>query len=137
MFFSVRSGCQRCLQVGLGMGASFTLESSHLRSAIIIDYPFCMRSRTTRRVRIHAKSQRRFKDLVSDSVRTDFTQITTIGSPAIHHAVGFEIGPLDPGNHYVNPKKKTPVRKRCGCNTVIFGLYMACTLCQNSNATYT
>jgi len=50
---------------------------------------------------------------------------------------GFEVGALDPGNHYVNPKKKTPLRKRCGCNTVIFGLYMACTLCQNSTATYT
>jgi len=49
----------------------------------------------------------------------------------------FELQPLKPGNFYVNPKKATPLRKRCGCNTVIFSLYMACTLCQNSTNTRT
>jgi len=48
---------------------------------------------------------------------------------------GFEVQPLDPGNSYANPKQGTPLRKRCGCNTVIFSLYMACTLCQNSTTT--
>ena len=50
---------------------------------------------------------------------------------------GFELGPLDPGNRYAGPQKKTPLRKRCGCNTVIFGLYMACTLCQNTTTSQT
>jgi len=49
----------------------------------------------------------------------------------------FELQPLNPGNRYASPLRDTPVRKRCGCNTVIFGLYMACTLCQNSTSTTT
>lgn len=48
---------------------------------------------------------------------------------------GFELQPLDPGNVYANPKRGTPLRKKCGCNTIIFSLYMACTLCQNSTST--
>ena len=72
MCIFIRPGGQRCLQVGLGVGA-YPFQTFHFRSAIIIGSPFC--SRTTRRVKIHAESQRRFKDPVSDNVRTGFTRV--------------------------------------------------------------
>ena len=96
MFSSIRPGGQRYLHLGLGLGAFFSLKSPRLRSALLIDCSFC--SRTIRRVRIHAESRHRFKDPVSDSVRTDFIRITIVGLLAIRlrsWVRGWAIGPRE------------------------------------------
>ena len=75
-------------------------------SLVVTDYPFC--SRTTRRVRIHARLRRRFKDLVLDNARIEFIQVPTVGLLTIWFYSwirGRTIGPREPLRQ---PEEKDP-----------------------------
>jgi len=51
----------------------------------------------------------------------------------------YELGPLANGTDYVTPQQNDTAQKNCGCNTIIYSLYAACTLCQRgeNNSTVT
>jgi len=43
----------------------------------------------------------------------------------------FVYGPLPQGDEYPSPQVNDSLGQKCNCNTVVFGLLMACTACQN------
>lgn len=44
----------------------------------------------------------------------------------------YELGPLADGTNYVTPQKDDEAQKKCGCNTIIYSLYTACSVCQRN-----
>jgi len=55
----------------------------------------------------------------------------SLQAPCLGYSV-YELGPLSNGSNYVTPQKDDADQKKCGCNTIIYSLYTACTLCQTN-----
>ncbi|KAF9782585.1 hypothetical protein BJ322DRAFT_1110468 [Thelephora terrestris] len=47
----------------------------------------------------------------------------------------YVLGPIGNGSNYVTPQANDTAAQNCGCNTVIYSLYSACTLCQFNTST--
>lgn len=48
----------------------------------------------------------------------------------------YVLGPLADGTNYITPQQNDTTAQNCGCNTVIYSLYAACSACQ-FNSSYT